>query len=345
MEAVKSTHEKTPLFSDRKEAGGLLASRLGHLAGSHPFILGIPGGGVLVAAPIARALGGELGLAEILPHPALSRRAAATARMRTAAGAQNAMLGVRSYGDLQTQDLQDWGSKLPDVLGRVVVLVDDGLHSEAGVHDMLKAIRAHGARKTILALPFARESTLARFEAECETIVTLHMMSQSISPRTLYRNPDSPTLEQVQALLPTKTVEPVQEDAAIFPRALVAVDFSPCSARAARYAARLVGDEGEMALLHVIPVPVETDDYKAMGETIDNLREFEHIQVPGSTDCVRVVTSGDVASSILRAANAGNHTVIVMGTHGRTGIQRLLLGSVAEQVVRKSNVPVLVVPA
>jgi len=52
---------------------------------------------------------------------------------------------------------------------------------------------------------------------------------------------------------------------------------------------------------------------------------------------------GDVATEILRLAQETGSDLIVMGTHGRTGLARLLMGSVAEQVVRKAPCPVLTV--
>jgi nucleotide-binding universal stress UspA family protein len=53
------------------------------------------------------------------------------------------------------------------------------------------------------------------------------------------------------------------------------------------------------------------------------------------------LAEGDVASEILRVARDVNCDVIVLGTHGRTGAGRLLMGSVAEQVMRKAPCPVL----
>lgn len=54
-----------------------------------------------------------------------------------------------------------------------------------------------------------------------------------------------------------------------------------------------------------------------------------------------LVREGETAPEILRAAEELRPTMIVMGTHGRRGISRLLLGSVAEKVIRQSRVPVL----
>lgn len=56
-------------------------------------------------------------------------------------------------------------------------------------------------------------------------------------------------------------------------------------------------------------------------------------------------TFGDPATVVLDAARRAEASVVVVGTHGRKGLRRLALGSVAEQVVRHSDRPVLVVPA
>jgi len=57
----------------------------------------------------------------------------------------------------------------------------------------------------------------------------------------------------------------------------------------------------------------------------------------------RVLMEGEPGEAILRAARERECDLIVMGTHGRTGLRHVLLGSVAERVVRKANCPVLTV--
>ncbi|TKX45737.1 MULTISPECIES: universal stress protein [unclassified Halorubrum] len=65
----------------------------------------------------------------------------------------------------------------------------------------------------------------------------------------------------------------------------------------------------------------------------------------GEVDLTTAVESGTPHSVILRYADEADADLVVMGTHGRTGVERYLLGSVAEKVVRLSDVPVMTVRA
>jgi nucleotide-binding universal stress UspA family protein len=58
-----------------------------------------------------------------------------------------------------------------------------------------------------------------------------------------------------------------------------------------------------------------------------------------------IITEGDPAEKILESAAARHVGLIVVGTHGRRGLRRLFVGSVAENVVRRSSVPVIVIRA
>jgi nucleotide-binding universal stress UspA family protein len=71
--------------------------------------------------------------------------------------------------------------------------------------------------------------------------------------------------------------------------------------------------------------------------------KLERVSAPTEVRVERQVGEGDSAVEILRAAQDLKADLIVMGTHGRTGLGRLLMGSVAEQVVRKAPCPVLTV--
>jgi nucleotide-binding universal stress UspA family protein len=129
---------------------------------------------------------------------------------------------------------------------------------------------------------------------------------------------------------------------------LYPTDFSENSEFAYRVACALGRDyNARLILLHVMappmviyaggPIPAEM--WPSIDQVQEKLRELE-----GHAHHVRVeaqVLEGDPVDMILRAAEETQSDVIVMGTHGRTGLGRLLMGSVAEAVIRKAPCPVL----
>jgi nucleotide-binding universal stress UspA family protein len=129
-------------------------------------------------------------------------------------------------------------------------------------------------------------------------------------------------------------------------------DFSERSDYAFRLACSLARDYGaRLLLVHVTPTvvvsgevvtlpPQPPDVWKALQEQLANLRPPDPNVSVG-----RHLKEGDPATEILRLAREAKVDVIVMGTHGRTGFGRLLLGSVAEQVVRRAPCPVVTVKA
>ena len=127
-------------------------------------------------------------------------------------------------------------------------------------------------------------------------------------------------------------------------------DFSNYSEYAFRLACALARDHGaRVVVLHVAMPPV-----LAYGEGVvsfesagyrDQLRERLH-QVQAGDPRVPIehcLVEGEPIPEILRIATETQCGLIVMGTHGRTGLGRLLMGSVAEQVVRRASCPVLTV--
>jgi nucleotide-binding universal stress UspA family protein len=74
-----------------------------------------------------------------------------------------------------------------------------------------------------------------------------------------------------------------------------------------------------------------------------SLEKLEREWFEGRAPCQILIWSGDPAAAILQAAHDLDADLIVMATHGRKGIDRLILGSVAERVVRESPKPVLTV--
>jgi nucleotide-binding universal stress UspA family protein len=127
-------------------------------------------------------------------------------------------------------------------------------------------------------------------------------------------------------------------------------DFSDCSAFAFRLACSLARDYGaRLIVLHVAepPVTVASEGMLVIPPALDldPLRDRLHQLRPGdpTVPVEHCLVEGNAAPEILRVAEETRCDVIVLGTHGRTGLARLLMGSVAEQVVRRACCPVLMV--
>ena len=125
-------------------------------------------------------------------------------------------------------------------------------------------------------------------------------------------------------------------------------DFSEYSEYALRLAAALTRDYGaRLVVLHVVTPPtIIYGEGVVPPDPQDNLAEarerLERLAVPGNNvSAERRFVEGDPATEILRLARDLRADLIVMGTHGRTGLRRLLMGSVAEKLVRRAPCPVL----
>lgn len=140
-----------------------------------------------------------------------------------------------------------------------------------------------------------------------------------------------------------------------FKKILCPIDYSDCSAKALRYAAGLaLRDSARLYLMHVIDKriydyggPIYEVQPSPDEETIAHLKEKLTESVPkeisGDIEVETIVTVGVPANEIVSAAEEKGVDIIVMGTHGRTGISHVVMGSVAENVVRKAVCPVLTV--
>ena len=140
---------------------------------------------------------------------------------------------------------------------------------------------------------------------------------------------------------------------------LLPVDFSDCSKAALRYAVELSDRFGaSIHLLYVWDIPgylrpdltVWTGDISAslsehaQKEATQSLDEFVlDVGVKNRNGLTVEAAPGAPAPTILSKAEEGKFNLIVMGTHGRTGLSHLVLGSIAENVVRRAHCPVLTV--
>jgi len=139
-------------------------------------------------------------------------------------------------------------------------------------------------------------------------------------------------------------------------RILCPVDFSEFSASVLAYAAafaKLFGSE--ITVLHVFATavpPANSETYPAWLLQVPEARksmadELHLLLAPFSSTGVTVrtqITEGNPAAEIVRHAAGHDIDLVVMGTHGRSGFDRLTLGSVAEKVLRKAPCPVLTIP-
>ena len=134
----------------------------------------------------------------------------------------------------------------------------------------------------------------------------------------------------------------------MFARILVATDFSPPSEAALVYG-RALADKFDAAL-HLIYIAENlflhavVSDRRSLEDAAARRLQDRLTEADRERGAVAVVEpSNEPASEILRYAKSANIELIVIGTHGRTGLARLALGSVAEAVVRAAPCPVLTV--
>ncbi|MBI3074358.1 MAG: universal stress protein [Deltaproteobacteria bacterium] len=160
-------------------------------------------------------------------------------------------------------------------------------------------------------------------------------------------------------------IDAVRVDTASGSRILVAVDLSHHSGQVIRTALDLArGLSADVTLLHIVTaspeyspwnslwvsaqpsVPIEPDskgevpDAAYRRELVEYLRLFQNAGIGAS---LQVVSGLDPASEILRVAGERSFRFIVMGTHGRSGIEHWLMGSVAERTLRRASCPVVTV--
>ena len=138
-----------------------------------------------------------------------------------------------------------------------------------------------------------------------------------------------------------------------FRKILVPTDFSPHAQEAFRVARDLANAIGAtVVVFHVFRPPAVVSDGDrllsagARGETKDVWEELRKIQAKDSAVRVEhdaIIADRPDAEHIIRILENRGCDLIVMGTHGRSGLRHLLFGSVTEEVVRKAHCPVMVV--
>ncbi len=180
------------LFHDRLEAGQRLASALLRLKPFHPVVLALPRGGVPVAAPVADALEAPLDLLlvrklALREYPELAIGAVADGgHPRTIINwsiVRSVHIEEPQIAEIASSELAEierrrktWldGRPSPDLKGRAVVVVDDGVATGASTRVALAMLRATGgARRIVLAAPVAPPDAADALARECDETVFL----------------------------------------------------------------------------------------------------------------------------------------------------------------------------
>jgi putative phosphoribosyl transferase len=177
------------LFRNRLHAGSLLAERLLELRGDSPVILGLPRGGVVVAEPIASALGAQLDVIIVrklgVPYQpelamgaigeggvkVLENSVVSAARLEPA---QIELVEMREKAVLESRIAQyrQWRPAIP-LEGRPTVIVDDGIATGATVRAACQVAAGRGVASVTVAVPVATREAIRRIRQVCDDVICL----------------------------------------------------------------------------------------------------------------------------------------------------------------------------
>lgn len=203
-------------FRDRREAGAELAVALAHLADERPVVVGLPRGGVVVAAEVATALAAALDVvivrklgAPFQPEYALGALGeedvlvvdhATVDALRLHRALERVLR--RERRELERRSQRYRADRAPiAVADRTVVLVDDGIATGSTARAAAEVLRARGAARIVLAVPVGPADVDERFAGVVDEVVCLERPDEFLAVGTAYRDFAPTSDEQVVALL------------------------------------------------------------------------------------------------------------------------------------------------
>ncbi len=186
-------HNRIRVFADRREAGHALADLLERYRGADALVLGIPAGGVPVAAAVAEQLDLPLD-AVVVSKITLPWNSEAGYGAVAFDGTVKLNDALVAAVDLSESDVQAGiartrervrrrdesirgGEPFPDVRGKVLIVVDDGIASGFTVRTAVEALRGHAPEQLVLATPTARLESLLKLLDEVDLIVCPNVRS------------------------------------------------------------------------------------------------------------------------------------------------------------------------
>lgn len=189
-EAINGFHERGRRYIDRADAGRVLARSLAQYKGQDVLTLGIPRGGVPVAAEVARALGAELDVI-------VARKLGAPGQPEFAIGAVTSNGGrflnddvIRAIGvsheylekvttaqmsEARRREEMFRAGRPPEAIeNRVVIVVDDGLATGATMRASVRSVRQHQPARLIVAVPVGSREACAALRDEADEVVCVY---------------------------------------------------------------------------------------------------------------------------------------------------------------------------
>lgn len=210
--------ERLGRFQDRYEAGRRLAEALGNYAGrSDVLVVALPRGGVPVGYEVARALGAPLDVMQVrklgVPgHEELAMGAIASGGVRIVS--EDVVEALRiperviaTVAAAETQELERReriyreGRLFPELRGRTVILVDDGLATGSTMRAAAAALRSMGAARLVAAVPVAPKESCAALRETVDDVVCATMPDRFMAVGEWYEDFSQTSDEEVSELL------------------------------------------------------------------------------------------------------------------------------------------------